>query len=257
MTYRKKLQSFVFASILVLTACSGPSESELAADPAVTLSEEDIEILEEAEFEDEELDDSEGIRLEDECLIGVWTIDHDSFANYLSASMNMSDEITFNIKEIRGDLILSFDGEEMGFQTQSDPIQVTIEIVAGDFLLGESTVAVNAFGQAEYYVYPIEMDPEFVSDILVSRSADYEMSADGGFTLDMNEALSATASVSLTPGSFAVTAINNDPVYNYIYSDSSNEGQNVGYANYECADSKLTLLSFSATRYDQLIFLRR
>jgi hypothetical protein len=251
----KQIWLFAILFLALLVGCSSSEQSDSFSDAPATLSSEDLELLAEEDSDNENT--AESIRLEDECLIGVWAADHESLSKYLSDSMNISDEVTFNITEVSGDLILSFDGNEMGFQTQSEPLNVTVQIVVDDFVLGTSTVAIQAFGQAEYYIYPLDMDPELLSDILVSRSPDYEVTGDGGFSLGMNEAMSGSASVLLTPGSFAVTAVNGDPVYDYIYNDPSNDGMNVGYANYVCDETELHLLSFSAESYSPTIFIRR
>ena len=241
------------ASILLLAACSGLDESDLMDEPNAPeeLSLEDEEIV----FGDpEEEIEEESVLLEDECLIGVWYVDHGSFANYLSSAMNQSEEVVFKITELSGDLVLSFDGDQMGFQTQSDQLEITMEIIVSDLVLGSATVSVNAFGEMDYYVLPVDLDPEFLSNILVSTSAEYEITGDGGFTLAMDEALTGNASISFTPANLAVTAINGDPVYDYIYSNPANEGLQAGYANYSCSDDEFRMTA--TTWSDPIIFNR-
>ncbi|MEK6221763.1 MAG: hypothetical protein N2D54_05905, partial [Chloroflexota bacterium] len=174
---------------------------------------------EEMVFETEEQEEDLNIIGEvDPCLVGTWEMDNDSLLYYLSKNMNTTQEITFVMNVVEGNLIWEFEAwGDMNMRSDS-PLVISIEIIANDTMLGTSEVRVGATGTAMYVNYG--------GGMLVSGGADYEFTGDGSFTLSADSALTGEATVTLTPGQF--TARVEDLDQEYTFMDEALDGEAQG-----------------------------
>jgi hypothetical protein len=187
----------------------------------------------EVESEDEEDQMEAEPNASDSCLFGNWVVDNESLGSYLTKKMNTSDDVTFNMVEVSGAWIWSFDDTSMYMQTENEPLNIVMEIVAGETNLGTSTVTLTAFGDAAYYILvDISGDDPF-NNMIVNGRHNYEIEGDGTFTLEQN-GQSADANVTVTPHIMVAELPEGSPEFTWIAAGPNYTGEETGYVYYSC-----------------------
>ncbi len=129
-----------------------------------------------------------------QCLVGLWRVNHESFAGYMEDAFETpaQSEVEFRFQTGRGDLFLEFSPDGVMSMSGQD-FQIDMEIVG----LASFTFFLQAEGSASYTAN---------SEAIAVYNYDYESTAEGGGQVLTMPEVGAEATLTLTPDSLFLSA---------------------------------------------------
>jgi hypothetical protein len=133
----------------------------------------------------------------DICLIGTWVVDEKAFREYMTNSMNVSDEAQFEFGEIEGNFEMVIDEDTMTY-ISTDLMKIDLTLSAAGMELATLEMQIVGAGGSNWVTY---------EDLFIVYGQDYNFFGEGmGDMLGSNLFGQTALSVTLTPEMFVSMA---------------------------------------------------